>query len=268
MGDEHQDTAAYLRRIGVTRPAVPDLPALRELHRRHLIAVPFENLSLHLDEEIVLEDQALLDKVVARSRGGFCYELNGAFASLLRRLGFQVDLLAARVFDGERLSVPYAHMLLRVQPVEGTAWLADVGFGRHSHYPLALEETGDQDDPGGTFRLRPAPEGDLDVLRDGQPVYRLERRARALSDFEGGSWYNRTHPDSTFVRSLVCSRLTEDGCRLTLSGRQFVTTGADGSRGETELSEGQLLETYRERFGLRLDRAPREPGRRADASGA
>ncbi len=99
MDDAHVD--AYLDRIGARRPERPDHAALRVLQRSHLGAVPFENLSIHLGEEIVLDADALVAKIVDRRRGGFCYELNGAFAALLRSLGFEVTLLAARVFDGE-----------------------------------------------------------------------------------------------------------------------------------------------------------------------
>ena len=59
--------------------------------------MPFENLSIHLGEPIVLEPAALVDKLVDRRRGGFCYELNGAFAALLSALGYSVTLLAASV---------------------------------------------------------------------------------------------------------------------------------------------------------------------------
>ncbi|MFL6055393.1 MAG: arylamine N-acetyltransferase, partial [Actinoallomurus sp.] len=42
---------AYLARIGAGLPARPDDGALRDLHLRHLLAVPFENLSIHLGED-------------------------------------------------------------------------------------------------------------------------------------------------------------------------------------------------------------------------
>jgi N-hydroxyarylamine O-acetyltransferase len=67
----------------------------------HLRAVPFENLSIHSREPIVLEDKALFDKIVRRRRGGFCYELNGLFAALLRALGFDVAMLSAQVADAK-----------------------------------------------------------------------------------------------------------------------------------------------------------------------
>ena len=86
MLDEPAVTA-YLDRIGLQRPAVLDEAALRALHRAHLMTVPFENLSIHLDEPISLTEGDLVSKIVTRRRGGFCYELNGAFALLLEALG-------------------------------------------------------------------------------------------------------------------------------------------------------------------------------------
>lgn len=247
-------TEAYLRRIDAARPASPGADALRSLHLSHLRSVPFENLSIHLGEEIVLAEQPLLDKIVGARRGGFCYELNGAFAALLGALGYDVELLAARGFGPEGLGIPYDHLALRVR-LPGATWLADVGFGRHSHYPLRLDSRAEQPDPGGVFRVEETPDGDLDVLRDGSVQYRLEQRPRTLTDFEAGCWWHRTSPRSPFVRSLICSRLTETG-RVTLSGRTLVTTGPDGTRDSRELTGSEVLPAYRSHFGITLDREP------------
>ena len=89
---------AYLDRVGITAPAVGDAAGLRTLHRAHQLTVPFENLSIHLAEPISLDERDLIDKIVRRRRGGFCYELNGAFALLLEALGAQVSRVAARVY--------------------------------------------------------------------------------------------------------------------------------------------------------------------------
>ncbi len=106
----------YLDRIGARRPDVPNVSALRELHRRHIEAVPFENLSIHLGEPILLVEEALVDKIVRRGRGGFCYELNGLFAVLLTSLGFDVKLLAASVFgEGGVLTPAFDHLTLLVE---------------------------------------------------------------------------------------------------------------------------------------------------------
>ncbi|MFB6845413.1 arylamine N-acetyltransferase [Streptomyces sp. NPDC056373] len=263
---------AYLRRLGAEHPAWPTVDALRELHLRHLRAVPFENLSIHLGEEIVLEEKRLLDKVVGARRGGFCYELNGSFAALLAALGYDVALLGARVYGDEgRLGIPYDHLALRVRTVDGGDWLADVGFGAHSHLPLAFGDRGEQEDPAGTFRIVEAgldaagvrgghgtvEAADLDVFRDGRAQYRLEVRPRALGDFVAGAWWHSTSPVSHFTRSLVCSLVTEEGGRITLSGRRLTVTAADGTREERELgTDEEVLGVYRERFGIELDRVP------------
>ncbi|WP_189185121.1 arylamine N-acetyltransferase family protein [Streptomyces albiflavescens] len=263
---------AYLRRIGAQHPAWPTSDVLRELQLRHLETVPFENLSIHLGEEIVLDENSLVDKLVGARRGGFCYELNGAFGALLGALGFDVTLLAARVYGDEgRLGIPYDHLALRVRTVDGGDWLADVGFGAHSHYPLAFGERGEQEDPGGTFRVvESGPDvagvrgvgglregGDLDVVRNDKPQYRLEVRPRVLGDFVTGAWWHSTSPVSHFGRSLVCSRVTKDGGRITLSGRNFTVTTADGTKEVSELAtDEEVLATYRERFGIELDEVP------------
>ncbi|WP_203600331.1 arylamine N-acetyltransferase [Streptomyces sp. SID10853] len=247
----------YLRRIGAERPAAPDSAALRELQLRHLHTVPFENLSIHRGEDIVLADAPLIDKIVGARRGGVCYELNGAFAALLRALGFHVTLLQGRVHSADGgLGIPYDHLALRVETADGTGpWLADVGFGEHSHHPLLFGERGGQQDPGGTFRIASAAGDDLDVVRDGKPQYRLEQRPRELADFEAGAWYHRTSPASHFTRSLICSRLSDHG-RITLSGSKLITTVRGERREQDLVDDAAVLAAYRDHFGLEFDRVP------------
>jgi N-hydroxyarylamine O-acetyltransferase len=255
---EEAQVDAYLARIGARRPAAADPESLRDLQVRHLLAVPFENLDIGLGEPIVLEEKALVDKVVRRRRGGFCYELNGAFAELLSALGFPVTLLAARVFGDGRPGPPFDHLALRVDLAE--PWLVDVGFGRFAHHPLRLDLRGEQADPGGSFRIEEADDGDLDVVQDGAPQYRLELRPRSLGDFEPTCWWQQTSPRSHFTQSTVCSLLGREG-RITLSGRTLVrTTGTD--RTEQVLSgDAEVLAAYREHFGIDLDRVPHLPAR-------
>jgi N-hydroxyarylamine O-acetyltransferase len=117
----------YLQRLGYNGDRIPNAETLRNLHHAHLLAVPFENLDIHLGRPIVLDEKSLYEKIVRRRRGGFCYEANGLFAALLRELGFNVALLSARVMDGGKLGPEFDHLTLLVQLEE--RWLADVGFG-------------------------------------------------------------------------------------------------------------------------------------------
>ncbi|MGW4520341.1 arylamine N-acetyltransferase family protein [Amycolatopsis sp. NPDC004378] len=260
------DVDAYLDRLGVRRPAAADLATLRHLQERHLATVPFENLSIHLGEPIELREDALADKIVRRRRGGFCYELNGLFAALLRELGYPASLHAAQVYrpDGT-LGPPLDHAAIVVTLDE--PWLVDVGFGRFSRHPLRLTGVDAQLDPDGEFLVLDAPHGDLDVVLDGKPQYRLERRPRPLADFVPMAWWQATSPESHFTKSLTCSRPTSQG-RVTLSGSKLIET-VDGVRNEVLLpTEAAIRAAYRVYFGLPLSRLPTPPGESPLTSGA
>lgn len=248
---------SYLRRIGAERPSAPTAAALTDLHVRHLHAVPFENLSIHLGEPIRLDEGALVDKIVRRRRGGFCYELNGAFAGLLRALGFDVTLLSALVHIGDgRFTMPLDHLVLLVDIDAGDRYLADVGFGAHANHPLRLDSQEPQPDPAGTFLARDIADGDLEVLQDGEVRYRVEQHPRRIEDFVPTCWFHQTSPESHFTKGPACSLSTDEG-RLTLSGDKLITTiGED--RTETMLdSDEEILAAYRKHFGITLDRVPR-----------
>jgi N-hydroxyarylamine O-acetyltransferase len=241
--------AAYLDRIG----AAPG-SSLADLQRQHLMSVPFENLDIHLGATITLDPDAFYAKVVKRRRGGFCYELNGLFAELLRALGHDVTLLAARTIGRDGLGPPYDHLALRVDG----GLLMDVGFGRFALGPLRLDERASQTDAGGEFVVTETAEGDLDVAMDGEPQYRLELRPRELADFAATAWWHQTSPRSHFTQGTVCSLLTADG-RVTIGGRLLVETVAGERRERTVDGDDELLALYRERFGVELERLPAGP---------
>src|SRR5262245_4541803 len=244
----------YLDRIGARRPDAPDVAALRELHRRHLEAVPFENLAIHLGEGIVLTEEALVDKIVRRGRGGFCYELNGLFAALLTALGFDVTLHAASMFGGDGTLTPaFDHLALTVELDE--RYLVDVGSGRHALYPLRRDWPEAQEDPAGSFLVLDAGGGDVDVVMDGERRYRAEARPRRLVDFVRPCFWHATSPESNFHDVARRSRATENG-RVSIVGDRLIET-VDGERTETALgTDVDVLAAYEKHFGMRLPRVP------------
>src|SRR5262249_20284948 len=128
----------YLDRISYQGSLAPTAETLRQLHLAQLLTVPFENLSIHAKEPIVLEEIPLFEKIVVRRRGGFCYELNGLFATLLRNLGFEVAMLSAGVARAEGgFSPPFDHMAMMVTLEQ--RWLVDVGFGDLFREPLLID---------------------------------------------------------------------------------------------------------------------------------
>src|SRR6266550_2624307 len=217
---------AYLRRSNYAGSAAPTLETLRQIHRAHLFSVPFENLDIHLGRKIVCDEDGFLHKIVNERRGGFCYELNGAFASLLRGLGFQVTLLSARVPREDGIETPeFDHMTLRVDLDE--PWLADVGFGDCFLEPLRLQTHAEQLQDEQKFRIRE--EGNSchveRVQADGswKGEYTFSLVPRRLAEFAPMCHYHQTSPESTFTRKRVCSRATPDG-RITLADRKLIIT--------------------------------------------
>src|SRR5512143_642394 len=155
------DAASYLSRIDYRGRFEPTLETLRGLHHAHMYAVPFENLDIvPLHRPLALDGASLWRKIVEERRGGFCYELNGMFAWLLKQAGFDVRYLNARVFarDGQ-LGIDFDHLALLVKiPGEDGYWLADVGFGDSFTEPLRLEE-GEKPEGLRAYRLEKAGEG-------------------------------------------------------------------------------------------------------------
>lgn len=248
------DVRAYLRRIGYDGPTAPNAETLRALHRAHMLAVPFENLSIHARESIVLDEELLFEKVVGRRRGGFCYELNGLFAALLRALGFRVEMLSARVADGRGEFGPeFDHMALRVLLEE--RWLADVGFGSSFLEPLLLDDTRPQPREEGTFRIAGSEDRRilmrLDDEGEWQPLYRFTLQAYGFADYAEMCRYHQTSPESHFTQKRICSRATPDG-RITLSNMTLITTVA-GEKHERVLESPEEYEAaLREHFGFSM----------------
>ena len=147
------DVERYLERIRYGGWVRPDLPTLAALQRAHLTTVPFENLDVYYRTGVEIGPDWALDKVVGRGRGGWCFELNTAFAELLGAVGFDVALRAAEVlFSGHPPETP-DHLVLQVS-IDGRPWLVDVGFGDAFCRPLALDVDDPQDGESRPYRVR------------------------------------------------------------------------------------------------------------------
>jgi N-hydroxyarylamine O-acetyltransferase len=242
------EVGAYLARIEYSGPVDPTAETLAGLHRAHMLAVPFENLDIHLGVPNVLDADHVYDKIVRRRRGGWCFELNGLFARLLEQLGFAVTRYSAAVVASDPPSPDFAHLTLRVDLER--PWLCDVGFGDSFTRPLVLDEPGDQPDAGSTYRLERTGER-MTLSQDGRPQYTFALAPRQMHEFAGMCTLLQTSPDSLFTRSPLCSLATEHG-RQSLSGMHLITT-IDGIRTERELDgDAERAAVLRDLFGVDL----------------
>lgn len=247
------DVKAYLRRINYRGSLTPTVETLRQLQTAHLLAVPFENLSIHRKQPIILEDDALFTKIVKHRRGGFCYEANGLFAALLRAIGFRVEMLSAGVANAEGGFGPdFDHMALMVTLDEH--WLADVGFGDSFFEPLLLDEPGAQ--PQGSRAYKIVPDGNYLILMqrenegEWKAQYRFTLQPYKYADYLEMCHYHQTSPQSHFTQGRICSRATGGG-RVTLSEMRFITTSQNGERQERVLTSQKEYEAIlREHFDI------------------
>jgi N-hydroxyarylamine O-acetyltransferase len=248
-------TPAYLARIGYAGPTVPTAGTLCNLHRAHMLSVPFENLDIGLGRKIICQETAFLRKIVEQRRGGFCYELNGAFAALLRELGFNVTLLSARVARADGSASPeFDHLALLVHLDE--PWLADVGFGDSFNEPLRLKPGLDQIQGRRKFRIIDD-SGDLHIMEMAElgeawkRQYSFTLTPRELTDFDGMSHYHQTSPASHFTQNRICSKATPEG-RITLADMKLIIS-RNGEREERPLtSEDEWRAVAEENFGIVL----------------
>jgi N-hydroxyarylamine O-acetyltransferase len=244
------DVDAYLARIGYDGSRAPTAETLAALHHAHMLTAPFENLDLHLGRRNVLDAEHNYRKIVRDRRGGWCYELNGTFARLLEALGFSVTRYSAAVVLSEPGTPDFAHVTLRVDLDE--PWLCDVGFGDSFTAPLRLDEPGDQERSGHSYRLDRG-DGRALLRQDGRPQYRFMLEPREMHQFQAMCDAQQT-PPGHFTDAPVCSRATPDG-RVSLAGMRLITTTGQ-ERAERELADaGERRAVLRDLFGIELGEA-------------
>jgi len=242
----------YLQRIGYGGPLSPTRQTLHNLHRAHLLAIPFENLDIQLGERRPFSIDAAFEKIVVDRRGGWCYEMNGLFAWVLRELGFRVDLAGAavnRIKNGERAHMNHLALIVHAE----RPYLADVGFGNGTLTPMPLAE-GTYND--GRFDFRITKHGDWwrfhNHKHNGQS-YDFTEHAYDYAAFEPKARLLATTAESPFVQNLVVGKLTEDGLTTLTNAALHVYRGTSIAE-ETAPNSTELARILGDVFELQVDR--------------
>lgn len=267
------DLAAYLARLGLARPPLPDAAGLRRVQAAHRQAIPFENLDVMLGRPISLEREAIGAKLVQARRGGYCFEHNLLLGRMLAGLGFAGRLLLARVLLGNPPDLPPRTHCLVLVNILGADWIADAGFGASYAPPMPLVDGASaQTDDGAEHRLRrigadgtlpgswllerrgPRLATDGRAASDGEweAQYAFDLTPVAMADLALGNHWTSTHPEARFTNVTVISRCLPDGF-VGLTDRRFRLWRASGAAQEREVTEP---EEYRallaEHFGVEL----------------
>ena len=252
------NASTYLERIGYAKPVRPDAQTLHGLQAEHMRHIPFENLDIGLKHPIKLDDQSLWNKLIINKRGGFCYELNGLFAWLLKQIGFDVTYLNARVYDREgNLGIEFDHLVLLVQvPGQNERWLVDVGFGDSFTYPLNLDNRNEQLQGLRAYRADKVENGFVTWQKnyDGswERLYFFDILPHDFPDeYQSACLYHQTSPESPFVRGSIISRATENG-RISLEDGRLILT-ENGQRTEHPIaSEEDYRKLLKEYYEVKL----------------
>ncbi|GAA0195051.1 arylamine N-acetyltransferase [Fulvivirga kasyanovii] len=249
----------YLNKIGYEGVLEPTLEVLKHLQKAHLLNIPFENLDIHFGHYIELDVDKIYRKVVAGSRGGFCYELNGLFYELLFALGYKTKRISARVFDSKKgYSKEYDHLAVIVE-IDGDEYLTDVGFGEFTFAPLKIEPDSIQHDERGNFMVDMLDENWFRVSKiEGKqvvPQYIFKNIDRAFSEFSEMCQYHQSSPESHFTQKRLISRPTENG-RITITGNRLkIKAGEEVT--ETELDDEAAFDRELwHHFGVKVKHQP------------
>ena len=246
--------SAYLDLIGFEGRPEPDLATLRSISRRHLFAIPYENLDVQLGRTVTTDPADAYARIVTRGqRGGWCYEMNGLLGWALGEIGFRVTRLKSgvgRAFMGDAMLGN--HLILRVDFDAGPPILADVGLSNGPLGPYPIVE--------GPFVVE-GHEYRLERLEDG--LWRFHNRLGGMApsfDFSAEPGDDeavlaaacmslQTDPNSMFVQNFICMRFVEGG-ENQLRGRVFRAVRGDAITERTLVSADDLVATLEREFGI------------------
>ncbi len=245
------DIQKYLERFNAPLLAETSLPFLTELQRQHLHHIPFENLDVIRKVPIYLNVQSIFNKIVQEKRGGYCYELNGLFQTLLTMLGYDAHLVAATVLrpnDQWAKADTHASIVLHLdQP-----YLVDVGFGAATpRSPIPLDGS-ERTDINGIYKLMSGSEQTFDLIQENEAgsrtLYRFSSDKKNLIDFHEGCVFNQVAKESSFTHYDIVSCATDTG-RITLTNHTL-TVVENGIHTTSELSADDKKHVLQTMFKL------------------
>ena len=246
---------AYLNRIGFKGVPKNNFATLSCLQTQHLKTVPYENLDIMRDTPLSLEVGDMYEKIVIRNRGGYCFELNGLFAWLLRELGFKVVEYMARFLRDESEIPMRRHRVLRVT-CDGKDYLCDVGVGGiipRIPLPMILGQVSKQGNERYKLELEPFLGNVLYEWKkdDWHKLYAFTEEEQLNIDYVMPSFYCEKHPESYF-RSMDMVHIFTDNGRKAIAGRELRIYSPNGTEVIMPGTEEMYKKLLKSHFGIKL----------------
>ncbi|WP_375559952.1 arylamine N-acetyltransferase [Bernardetia sp. OM2101] len=248
----------YLRRIDYRQTPKNNLQTLNELHKKHVFAIPFEDLDIHLKKPLKIDLDSLYEKIIVEKRGGFCYELNFLFYNLLKEIGFDCHIVSASMYDKrENLAGQFDHLAIIVKLEEN--WLVDVGYGNLFTEPMKIPSKIDNyvyKDRDAIYKIIQVNKSNyiLSESRKGykfKKIYTFETISRKIEEFYEQINFKQYSEDSYFVKNRICTLPTEEG-RITLFNNKFIKTIGEEKQERTIQNDEEFYQIVREEFGMNI----------------
>ncbi|MDR2957596.1 MAG: arylamine N-acetyltransferase [Coriobacteriales bacterium] len=216
------DKEAFLARIGLAGETIPlNREGLDRVIWAHLCSVPFENIDLYdYDINVDFGIAELFEKIVTRHRGGYCFELNSLFMSLLEAIGFDVYAIGVRIIMGKEGFIPAIAHRASVVMLDGKRYFADVGLGKTNAAAgsICIDDDEKQQVKGDIYSVEDRPYHHKIILRhkeEGpQPVFLFLPDPFPLVDFVA---YNTSMALTGFRGRRIANLRSEHGA-LSIDG--------------------------------------------------
>ena len=217
---------AFLKRIGLDENTKIEhtLEFLKLIQYSCVTHIPYENIDIINGVPLNLDFDYLFEKIVVKSRGGYCFELNALLSFMLKEMGFKVSNYLAR-FLRDANGIPVRHHRVVAVDLNNKIYICDIGIGSKApKNPLELKEGLLQTQFGEEYVF----EKD-DVLGFVLWEYYKGKKQKYVSftldkqlevDFILPSFYCEKHPNSKFNKALMIAIKTKDG-RKTVSGNEY-----------------------------------------------
>ncbi|PKI84643.1 hypothetical protein MVES1_001501 [Malassezia vespertilionis] len=143
------DIDAYLARMGVKR-GPPTIETLNMLMHAHLHTYAFANVDILLGQHKDVAPRTVQERLVARSRGGYCFQHLQIFAAALESMGFCIERHLGRVYSWHDCRT---HMTVFVSMDDGE-YMCDPGFIFSPPCAMKLVDGATYTAAGRTFEIR------------------------------------------------------------------------------------------------------------------
>ncbi len=248
--DEQSLVTALSERIGVPNSEGNSLLALEHLRAAFSMAIAYENLSVLSEASVSLMPIDVLTKF-AQKRGGYCFELNTAFAALLRRQGVDPKMHLGRVWLRDPEQVPPRNHGTNVIEIEERTYIADVGFGaRAPRCLIPLFDFGTEIDDGDALGepIRVIEDNDFGVMIQRRiegfwsNQYSLELEPAYPSDIDAANHFQASSHTSHFRHHLFVGRFTINGRDGLFDNRLTHRIGSD--------TETRIISSFEEMYSV------------------